>query len=198
MTAPLTTRWRRAAFCQLQLQLSFYYGRVLVANAFATNGNAPGNQVGIIKCNADGSAAEEGGFSTGGLSWGYDPPSNLKYSPWKMAICADDTVYIDDFSANGVVYGFDQTIDPNTRLEVVAPGNYPYYAPEFYPNSSPDLSGLCVTGTGTNKEIWMSDANYYTSAGIVRWQITGDGTVAVRRNDKRIPERFGKIPCIAQ
>lgn len=149
-----------------------YYGRVFVANADATGGGAPGDQVGIIKCNADGSPADEGGFSTGGLGWG-NLPSGYDYSPWKIAISADDEVYIDDFSGPGAVYGFDQTIAPNNYLKVLRADNYPSSDP------TPDLSGVCVTGSGTNKQIWMPDENSLNgSAGILRWQITSDGTVA--------------------
>jgi hypothetical protein len=150
-----------------------YYGRVFVANATTDpSGSGPGAQVGIIKCNADGSQADEGGFSNGGLSWGsamypYD------YSPWKIAISADDEVYIDDYSESGVVYGFDQTISTNQILEVLGMYNYPTNLDPY-----PQLSGVCVTGTGTNKEIWMPDYNPNGSAGILRWEITSSGTVA--------------------
>lgn len=146
---------------------SIYYGRVFVANAYPGPGSAPGDQVGIIKCNADGSQADEGGFSSGGYSWA----GNL-FSPWKMAISADDTVYVDDFSGNGEVLAFDQTISTNSYLEVLQSDNYPTN------DLAPQLSGLCVTGTGTNKELWMADENYLGSAGILRWQITTNGTVA--------------------
>jgi hypothetical protein len=146
---------------------SLYYGRVFVANAYPASGSAPGDQVGIVKCNADGSPADEGGFSSGGYSWAGD-----HYSPWKMVISADDTVYIDDFTGNGEVLAFDQTISTNNYLEVLQSDNYPTN------DLAPELSGLCVTGTGTNKEIWMPDENYLSSAGILRWQITSDGTVA--------------------
>ena len=150
-----------------------YYGRVFVANATTDpSGSGPGAQVGIIKCTADGSQADEGGFSNGGLSWGsamypYD------YSPWKIAISADDEVYIDDYSESGVVYGFDQTISTNQILEVLGMYNYPTNLDPY-----PQLSGVCVTGTGTNKEIWMPDYNPNGSAGILRWEITSSGTVA--------------------
>jgi hypothetical protein len=139
-----------------------FYGRVFVANTYT--------QYGIFKYNADGSPGDEGGFSTGGLSWGegdYD-----KYSPWKMAISADDKVYIDDFSSGGVVYAFDQTIATNCYLTAVRPDNYPTQDP------TPQLSGLAVTGTGADTQIWMADGAAQDSAGIICWQAAVNGVAA--------------------
>jgi hypothetical protein len=145
-----------------------YYGRVFVANAYGAAGDLPGDQVGILKCNADGSPADEGGFSTGGWPWG-----GSYYSPWKMAISADDRVYIDDFSGLGTVLSFDQTIATNELLEVLQAANYPPSDP------TPELSGVCVTVSGTNEQIWMPDENFFIgSAGILSWQIDSGGVVA--------------------
>jgi hypothetical protein len=54
-----------------------------------------------------------------------------------------------------------------------------------YPGPYPQFSGLCVTGSATNAEIWMTDfnplglyGNTIPSTGIVRWQLGLDGTVA--------------------
>jgi hypothetical protein len=46
-----------------------YYGRVFVANAYPGPGTLTGDLVGIQMLNADGSYADEGGFSTGGVAW---------------------------------------------------------------------------------------------------------------------------------
>jgi hypothetical protein len=131
-----------------------YYGRVFVANA-----NTP---FGIFKFNADGSPAEEGNFSSGGLSWG----QATHYSPWKIAISGDDKVYVDDFSGDGVVYAFDETISMNSIEEALRVDNYPTN------DTSPQLSGLAVTGSGTNTQIWMADNNMTNSAGIIVWNTT--------------------------
>ena len=90
-----------------------FYGRVYVASAY-------GDNVGIIKCNADGSPADEGGFSTGGWGWAGD-----HYSPWKMAVGADDRLYVDDYSGQGVVVSFDPTIETNRWRQVIRMDNYP-------------------------------------------------------------------------
>jgi len=146
-----------------------YYGRVYVGNAYDDGGGNPGDQVGLFKCNADGSPADEGGFSTGGYGWAGD-----KYSPWKMAVGADDRLYVDDFalSRQGVVFSFDPALDGGAPRQVISAGNYP---PE-YPGLA--LSGLAFSTFGTNTQIWMSDANPSGSAGIIGWQLTSDGAAA--------------------
>jgi len=135
-----------------------FYGRVYAASAY-------GDNIGIFKCNADGSPADEGGFSTGSWGWG-----GGGYSPWKMAVGADDRLYVDDYSGHGVVVSFDPTIDNNNWRQVIRTDNYPAGGdPNAY------LSGLSVIGSGTNAQIWMTDEYPYGSAGIIGWQIGADG-----------------------
>jgi hypothetical protein len=137
-----------------------YLGRVFV-------GNAPPPQttpIGVYKFNADGSPADEGS-----LSQTY-PWSGYIFSPWKIAIAQDDTVYINDWSQGGRVMAFDETISTN-YLTVLDMANYPY------PTAL--LSGPFVTGGGTDAQIWMADANTNgLSKGVVRWDVTADGAVA--------------------
>ena len=135
-----------------------FYGRVYVANAY-------GDNVGIIKCNADGSPADDGGFSTGGWGWAGEADS-----PWKMAIGADDRLYVDDYSGQGVVVSFDPTIVGNSQRHVIRTDNYP--------DSTLYLTGLRVIGVGTNAVIWMTDAKLSGSLGIIGWQIGADGVAA--------------------
>ncbi len=135
-----------------------FYGRVYVANAY-------GDNVGIIKCNADGSPADDGGFSTGGWGWAGEADS-----PWKMAIGADDRLYVDDYSGQGVVVSFDPTIVGNSQRHVIRTDNYP--------DSTLYLTGLRVIGVGTNAVIWMTDAELSGSLGIIGWQIGADGVAA--------------------
>jgi hypothetical protein len=137
-----------------------YYGRVYAASAF-------GDNVGIFKFNADGSPADEGGFSTGGYGWG-----GGKFSPWKMAVGADDRLYVDDYSG-GVVASFDPTLGDNNPRNVIRTDNYPAGGD---PNAH--LSGLSVIGAGANAQIWMTDENLSESAGIIGWQIGADGVAA--------------------
>ena len=142
-----------------------YYGRVFVACACPL--------FTILKCNADGSPADEGGSSTGGLTWGEGAGVNSFFSPWKIAVAPNDKVYINDFSGFGVVYAFDEMISTNYLVALDAT-NYPY--------PDPQLSGLCVTGIGRPmRRIWMTDENALTMqntnppAGILRWQLDTNG-----------------------
>ena len=81
-----------------------YYGRVFVGNSSAGPGSLYGDQVGIQKLNADGSYADEGGFSNGGVDW-----QCRGFAPWKIRVSDDDYVYIEDWSSNGDLYRFDPT-----------------------------------------------------------------------------------------
>jgi hypothetical protein len=138
-----------------------FFGRVFVGNP-ATPQTTP---IGIYKFNADGSPAEEGSLSQTSYPW-----SGYTFSPWKIAVAQDDTVYINDWSQGGVVIAFDETISTN-YVTVLDTCNYPY--------PSALLSGPFVTGGGLNKQVWMADANINgSSEGVVRWNVTADGVVA--------------------
>ena len=132
-----------------------YYGRVFVANA--------GPPFGIYKFNADGSPGDEGGFTpwVGG--------SAINYSPWKIANSRDDRVYVDDFSSDGEVYAFDQTVSTNCLQVAIDSDNYPLT------DLNPQLSGLAVTGSGTNTQIWMTDESVSGSAGVILWAAATNG-----------------------
>jgi hypothetical protein len=149
-----------------------YYGRVFIGNGYASSG-PDGMFAGILKCNADGSPAEEGGFSTGGYPWGgggYAQPS-----PWKMGVGSDDRLYVDDWNqngpANGVLLSFDEVLSTN-YLDVLRPDNYPY--------SAISLSGPWVCGQGTNMQIFMADINPIDlqGVGILSWTVSSNGVIA--------------------
>jgi hypothetical protein len=143
-----------------------YYGRVFVGNC-ATGGN-PTLPAGIFKYNADGSLADEGECVTN-YPWsggGYVNPS-----PWKMGVSGEDRLYVDDWTAGGVVVSFDQVLSTNC-LPVLTPENYPY--PTIL------LSGPCVLGAGLNTQILMADINVASAdgLGVLRWYLTSDGEAA--------------------
>ena len=148
-----------------------YYGRVFIGNGYPGPGGA--TPPGILKCNTDGSPADEGGFSTGGYPWGGG--GFAQPSPWKMDVGSDDRLYVDDWAqngaANGVVVSFDQLISTN-YLNVLRPDNYPY--PEI------SLSGLAVCGQGTNMQIFMADYNilYDGGLGLLSWTFDANGVIA--------------------
>jgi len=141
-----------------------YYGRVFVGNGLAGGGMANG----IYKYNADGSPADEGGFSTGGYQWSGSSPAYDNPSPWKMDISADDILYVDDWAGDGVVVSFDQAITSNNPF-VLRPDNYP--SPRI------SLSGPCVRGAGTNTQIYMADVIPVAlgGLGIICWTLGSGG-----------------------
>jgi hypothetical protein len=147
-----------------------YYGRVFIGNA-SGGGWGPGQ--GILKGNADGSPADEGGFSAGGYGWGGDGYPNP--SPWKMDVGADDRLYVDDWSSHGLVVSFDQVVSSN-YLAVLRPDNYPY--------GKISLSGLCVWGAATNLQLYMADINLASNevapgVGIISWMLDTNGVAAL-------------------
>ncbi len=150
-----------------------YYGRVFVANAGPNNPPVlPGDQVGILKLNADGSPADESPTnwaSTGGYAWAGD-----LFSPWKIEVSADDYVYVGDFTSKGEVYRWDPTISTNSQLHVLRTDNWGN-------GGNVNLSGPAIFGTGTNTEIWMADdrfPGFVVSLGLVRYRVTTNGTCA--------------------
>jgi hypothetical protein len=136
-----------------------YYGRIYMANADSGPNPAtfPGDQVGILKLQADSSPAAEGIFS-GGFA-----------RPSKIEIGSDDRVYVNNDYDNyqPAILSFDPTVSTNSQRGVLASTNYPNV--QFY-------DGPFVSGAGTNMQIWMADVGNL-SQGIIRWNITSDGTV---------------------
>ena len=144
---------------------SFYYGRVFVANAYP----GPGDPLGFHKLNADGSPADEGMLSDGGYAW-TGPP--YYESPFRVKVGADDRFYALDWSGYGVILSWDQEITTSSMLSVMRDDNNP-----GYPSSPGSFGGFFITGTGTNRQVWMCD-NQSAGYGIYRWNMQADGTLA--------------------
>lgn len=150
-----------------------YYGRIFVGNA--VDSGFSGQQSGIYKFNADGSAAEEGEFATGGYGWlGFArwSPYSSRVSPWKMTVTRDDLLFVDDWYGYGTVLGFDQVVSESSFSTILGDSNHPATG-----DLVSNLSGPEVTGTGANRQIWMADANESGSFGILRWSVGADGMV---------------------
>jgi hypothetical protein len=152
---------------------------VFVGNSDTAGGGALGDQLGILKLNADGSFADEGGFSTGGYAWG-----GAIFAPWKMEVSDDDKVYVNDWTGNGLIMSFDQVVSSGSLLNVLRDDNNPGNA---------NMSGPFITGTGTDTQVWMADINYTVAGGspaegrgILRWNVTGDGTCALNDTGTQI------------
>jgi hypothetical protein len=139
-----------------------YYGRVFVGNSYPGPGSSLGDRVGIQKLNADGSYADEGGFSDGGIVW---PASYL--APWRIRVSEDDQVYVQDYYAAGDIYRFDGAISSNSMLHVFAP-------PADLTLGS--WSGFRITGRGSDTVLWGSDYNLIGSVGISKFFVKPDGT----------------------
>jgi hypothetical protein len=143
---------------------SLYYWRIFIANADTGTDplNILGDRLGVMKLNADGSAADEGG-SSGGLD-GHDW-SGGETSPWKLWVSDDDYVYVDDLANHGEVYRWDPTFSTNSLQYVLRADNRP---------SSARLDGPVVVGSGTNAQIWMADMS--GPNGVRKWAVTTNGT----------------------
>ena len=144
-----------------------YYGRVFVANAIESfNGIfSPGDNVGLLKANADGSAPLDGIYSSGDWPWAGDG-----YSPWKLEVSADDFTYVNDRTSQGLLLRFDQTLSPTSRTLVLRDDNSP-------DGGQAILSGPAIVGTGTNTQIWMADVRT-NGVGLRRYQVTANGAIA--------------------
>ena len=136
--------------------------------------------------NADGSYADEGGFSDGGIAWrgGY-------YAPWKIRVSDDDYVYVEDWYASGDIYRFDGAISSNSMLHVFA-------AP--IDGSFGNWSGFCLVGQGANTVLWAGGlqlpARYPASLGIESSLYIWMARLTRQRNSGRDPRRLAGWTCI--
>jgi hypothetical protein len=150
-----------------QNRTSPYYGRILVANSDNSGQTDPPNVAGILKFNADTSGAEEGVASAGqdGHDW-----TGHHLSPFKIAVSADDYVYVSDLAngGKGVIYRWDPTISSNSMLYVLRTDNQ---------GAGTTLSGPAIVGAGTNTEVWMVDTSASQDA-ILRWKLASNATCA--------------------
>ncbi|MGA2174889.1 MAG: hypothetical protein ABSH38_07910 [Verrucomicrobiota bacterium] len=158
-----------------------YYGRVLVGNSQTGPNSAtvPGDKDGILKCNADGSFADEGGFGNGGYNVsdtgetaapGEMVDDGYNDLPQKMRIGEDDRLYMNDWTGYGRVVAFDMAV--TTNQTVLSSANYA--SNPFFDNSmATGWNSLDVTGAGTtNGLLWYGAYDSPNSAGIWIWHLT--------------------------
>lgn len=165
--APITTGgqdtaiWAAYGITVDQNTNSPYYGRIFIANAHdGSNPAVDGYNTGIVKRNADASPADEGGFSTGGYTWG-----DNYVSPWKVKVSDDDNTYVADRMSGSLVMRWNPWFSLGSELNVLRADNW---------TNGPSLTGFAITGSGTNTELWAAD-NGIPSRGIVRWTLGPDG-----------------------
>jgi hypothetical protein len=157
-----------------------YYGRVFVANANdgIDTTNHLGDRIGILKLNADGTYASDGGFSDGGYDWSHGsqiPPAFPGHSPWKLEVGPDDRLYVNDFYYyNGLIFSFDQLVSSNSLTAVLRADNYPTASVVYF-------DGPFISGSPGNIQVWMADSAGSVAgsgAGIHRWNLTPAGIIA--------------------
>lgn len=147
---------------------SLYFGRIFVGNAAEGPNSSPGDLLGLTKYYADGTPVAEGVFSTGGWAW-----SGGESSPWKVEVGADDRVYVVDGASTCTVVSFDQFITTNSPpLQSLRTNNVA--------NPGVNYAGLVATGTGTNRQFYMTDidAGGPGGVGVRRWDVAANGAVA--------------------
>lgn len=142
---------------------SQFYGRIFLANSLPGPGSSPGDNVGILKFNADTSEAEEGISNAGsdGHIW-----TGANVSPWKLEVSDDDYVYVDDLANGGEIFRWDPTISSNSLLYVLRSDNR---------KKGAALSGPAIVGTGTSTQILMGNMN---AAEIFRWSLEASSVCA--------------------
>jgi hypothetical protein len=153
-----------------------YYGRVFVANANegADTAGRLGDRLGIVKLNADGTYAAEGGQSDGGYDWSRGQPAFDGFSPWKLEVGPDDRLYANDFYDQGLIFSFDQLVSSTSIRAVLRSDNY-------WANSLVYYDGPFISGSPGNMQIWMADTGGPVSsstAGVRRWNLTPSGIIA--------------------
>jgi hypothetical protein len=157
---------------------SRYYGRIFVANSqsnYVFGATLPGDNVGILKLNADGSPGDEGGFSDGGYPWAGDLSS-----PWHVEVSDDDFVYINDWSMGGKIIRWDPTLPTNSMQLVLRPDNWLITSNADGTLVTNNLGGPAIFGTGNSTQIWLADSASGASRGVVRYSVTNS---AVATND---------------
>jgi hypothetical protein len=144
-----------------QQPASPYFGRILVANSAIGNDpvTTPGDVLGMLKFNADGSAAEEGITSTGGRAW-----AGNELAPWKTEAFGG-YAYVNDLALKGQVFRWDPTFASNSLVTVL---------PQANQRPGAVLGGLALTAEGTNTVLWMADRT--STNGVLRWTLAPDGT----------------------
>jgi hypothetical protein len=143
-----------------------YYGRIFVANSspgFDPNGT-PGDAVGILKINADATAADEGISTTGDHAW-----SGNGLGPWKVEVGEDDFVYVSDAERSGEVYRWDPAFTTLSQAYVLRQDNV---------TNRYHLTGMSLFRNSGALQLWAADGTNQNSNGILKWNLGTNGLAA--------------------
>lgn len=189
-TSPTTHVYRPYGIAVDNNTNSPYYGRIFIGNAHTLAGSTTnGDTIGIVKCNADGSYADDGAFSQFDYSW-YDDGAD---SPIYMQVAPDDNVYFNDWAVGkGKVVGVDPAL---THSFVVwdSPNqvNSPIVA--YTTNGTPippNWLSTSVEFVGTDHPMLFAGDVTYPSDGCFAWYLTmtnghlyADPTLIVTNDD---------------
>jgi len=141
-----------------------YYGRVMIGNGGATAGSA-----GVVKCNADGSFADEGQSNAG---YSFPTDGVLGDSVRSMKYIDDDRVVFNQWTGNGQIAAVDMIMSTNQILwdSANVPGA-PFVAAMLNGFAAIDVS----QPGNTNAAAYLADF-HYPSIGVWMWPLTNNGT----------------------
>lgn len=149
-----------------------YYGRIFIGNVHTLTGSsAIGDTIGIVKCNADGSYADDGAFSQ--FDYNFAGSDDGLDCPIGMKVLADDTLYFNDWAiGKGKVVGVDPAL---THSFVV--WDSPNYAntPVVGANGThANFVDFDIAFVGTDHPfLFAADANF-ASDGVYGWHLTNN------------------------
>jgi hypothetical protein len=167
-TSPTTYSFRPYGIAVDKNTNSPYYGRVFVAaSQNNANGTATGDTQGIVKCNADGSYADDGAFSRFDYTW-YDDA--LGDSPVELKVLEDDNVYFNDWAVGkGRVIGVDPAL---THSFVVWDATNYSSTPHINSTAIPNWLDFDIAFIGTDHpQIFNGDITF-PSVGLYTWYLT--------------------------
>jgi len=107
--------------------------------------------------NADASGSDDGAYSDGGVDW-----AASNQVPYKVAVSTDDNVYVSALKPGGPVYRWDSLLSTNSRLSVLRKDNV---SNNFF------VTGLSVSGNGSNAWLWGAGWTNQGSVGFPRWHL---------------------------
>jgi len=142
-----------------------YYGRVMVGNGTSTGA---GGAAGVVKCNADGSLADEGQSNAG---YGFPQDGFLGDSCRSLKYITDDRIAFNNWTGNGKIIACDMIMSTNQTLW--DSGNLP--GAPWVNNLPSGMADIEVTDPGTSNAMAYVGDGDYPSQGVWAWPLTNNG-----------------------